>query len=207
MCREDWRQATFHDEVDREFFIQTLGEACERAGFVIQSHVLMSNHFHLLLETPTGNLVAGMQGFQTTYTARYNARHRQVGHLFQGRYKAMVIEEDEPDYGRIVSDYLHRNPARSGLVNEENPELKDYRWSSFPSFSRGRRLPAWLRGADVLTWHRWKVEKRKDREAYKNYLEDRAKECRENEGGENEDWKKLRRGWFLGGKDFRYKRN
>ncbi len=185
--------------------MQTLGEVCERAGFVIQSYVLMSNHYHLLLETPTGNLVAGMQWFQTTYTARYNARHRQVGHLFQGRYKAVVIEEAEPEYGRVVSDYIHLNPARVGLVNAANPRLKDYGWSSFPAFCRGGGLPEWLHGGEVLSWHHWKIEKRKDRASYEDYLEDRAKECRENEGEENEDWKKLRRGWFFGGEDFREK--
>ena len=148
MCRRDRREAIFQDELDREVFIQTLGQAYERAGFVIQSYVLVSKHYHLLLETPTGNLVAGMPWFQTTYTARYNARHRQVGHLFQRRCKAVVIEEDEPEYGRIVSYYIHLNPARAGLVNEENPELKDYRWSSFPSFCRGGRLPVWLGGAE-----------------------------------------------------------
>ena len=205
MCRGDRREAIFHNEVDREVIIQSLGEACERAGLVIQSYVLMKNNYHVLLETPTGNLVAEIQWFQTPCTARYSARHRKVGHLFQGRCKAVVLEEDEPEYGRIVSDYILLNPAWVGLVNEENPELKDYRWSSFPSFCRGGCLPPWLRGADVLTWHHWKIEKRKDREAYKNYLEDRAKECRENQGGENEDWKKSRRGWLFGGEDFRDK--
>ena len=149
--RGDRREAIFHDEADREVFIQSLGEACARAGFVSQSYGLMSNHYHFLLETPKGNLVAGMQWFQTTYTARYNAKHRQAGHLFQGRYKAVVIEEDEPEYGRVVSDYIHLNPARAGLVNEANPRLEDYRWSSFPAFCRGAssRVIAWC-GRAVL---------------------------------------------------------
>jgi len=205
MCRGDRREAIFHDEADREVFVQTLGEMCERAGFAIHSYVLMSNHYHLLMETPAGNLVAGMQWFQTTYTARYNARHRQAGHLFQGRYKAVIVEEEEAEYGRIVSDYIHLNPARAGLVNGEQPRLKDYRWSSFPGFCQGRRLPGWLRGAEVLAWHHWKIEKRRDREAYENYLQERAQECWEDAGRENEEWKQLRRGWFVGGENFRDK--
>lgn len=182
-----------------------MGEVCGRSGFVIQSYVLMSNHYHLLLETPDGNLVAGMQWFQTTYTARFNARHRQVGHVFQGRYKAVIIDEEKPEYGKIVSDYIHLNPARGGLVNAERPRLRDYRWSSFPAFCRGGSLPSWLRGGDVLGWHHWKIEKRKDREAYEDYLQSRTRECWGERSREDEDWKELRRGWFLGGEDFRDK--
>ena len=87
MCRGDHQEAIFKDDKDREMFLETLGEMCERSGIVIYSYVLMGNHYHLLVETPAGNLVAGMRWFQSTYTARYNARHRERGHLFQGRYK------------------------------------------------------------------------------------------------------------------------
>ena len=84
MCRGDRREAIFRGDPDREMFLKTLGESCERAGFVVHSYVLMSNHYHLLLETPAGNLVAGMRWFQSTYTARFNARERKGGHVFQG---------------------------------------------------------------------------------------------------------------------------
>ena len=117
MCRVDRREAIFLDDKDRESFLATLGELCERCGFVVHSYVLLSNHYHLLLETPAGNLVSGMKWFQGTYTARFNARHRLNGHLFAGRYKAVLVEREEPAYGRLVSDYIHLNPARARIVN------------------------------------------------------------------------------------------
>ncbi|MEO8350992.1 MAG: transposase [Chthoniobacteraceae bacterium] len=73
-------------------------------GALVHGYVLMSNHYHLLLETPEPNLVATMKWFQGTYTQRFNARHRVAGHLFQGRYKAAPIDAEQPDYFRRVSD-------------------------------------------------------------------------------------------------------
>ena len=103
----------------------TLAESCARAGFVVHSCALMSNHYHLLLlETPAGNLVAGMQWLQSTYTARFNARERTGGHVFQGRYKAVVIDSEEAEYGRTVSDYIHPSPARSGHSQRRESEVE-----------------------------------------------------------------------------------
>jgi putative transposase len=207
MCRGDRWEAIFKDNKDRRNFLETLGETCERSGFVIYSYVLMRNHYHLLLETPEANLVAGMGWFQSTYTARYNARHRERGHLFQGRYKAVPIEEGAGEYGRTVSDYIHLNPARAGIVNAEKPELKSYQWSSFPILCQGEKAPEWLKGEVVLGWHHWRFERARDRQGYENYLQRRAEECWEDEveGREDEVLKALRRGWYLGGEEFREK--
>jgi REP element-mobilizing transposase RayT len=136
VCRGDRREEIFQDDKDRELFLSTLGQVCERCGFIVHSYVLMRNHYHLLLETPAGNLVAGMKWFQGTYSVRFNTRHRLTGHLFAGRYKAVLVEREEPSYGRVVSDYIHLNPARAGLVNGENPRLGSFRWSSFPPVLR-----------------------------------------------------------------------
>ena len=92
MCRGDRRENIFEDDADRVRFLETLGQACRRTGWKIHVYVLMSNHYHWLLETPRPNLVAGMGWFQSCFTARYNRPHRKVGHLFQGRYKAMLVE-------------------------------------------------------------------------------------------------------------------
>ena len=205
MCRGDRREAIFRGDQDREMFLQTLGESCERAGLVVHSYVLMSNHYHLLLETPAGNLVAGMQWLQSTYTARFNARERKGGHVFQGRYKAVVIDSGESEYGRTVSDYIHLNPARAEIVNQENPRLKDYRWSSFPTICRGEGKTGWLQIDKVLSWHHWEWRRRKDRRAYEAYLQRRAKECWNKEAGTDSEFEELRRGWFLGGEEFREK--
>ncbi|MGI8603326.1 MAG: transposase, partial [Verrucomicrobiales bacterium] len=82
MARGDRREPIFHGDADRELFLRTLGEACERCGWRVHAWVLMSNHYHLLLETPRPNLVAGMSWLQNTFTIRFNRRHRLSGHLF-----------------------------------------------------------------------------------------------------------------------------
>ena len=99
MCRGDRRENIFEDDLDRARFLETLREVCRRTGWKIHAYVLMSNHYHWLLETPEANLVAGMRWFQSCYTARYNRRHRKAGHLFQGRYKAMLVE---PGQSRVA---------------------------------------------------------------------------------------------------------
>lgn len=96
--RGDRRAAIFRDDADRERFLTTLGEACARTGWRVHALVLMSNHYHLLLQTPQANLVAGMRWFQTTLTARFNRRHRLRGHFFQGRYKAVVVDHEKRGY-------------------------------------------------------------------------------------------------------------
>ncbi|MFV2044794.1 MAG: transposase, partial [Anaerolineales bacterium] len=122
MCRGDHREAIFADDADRECFIETLGQAGKRAGWRIHAYVLMGNHYHLLVETPQANLVRGMTWFQTTYTVRYNARHKTSGHLYGGRYKAVLIEAadgggaEKADYFSTLLDYIHLNPVRAGLV-------------------------------------------------------------------------------------------
>ena len=97
MCRGNGGQAIFADDLDRGMFLDVLDEVCERCGWRIHAYVLMGNHYHVLLETPEPNLVAGMKWLQGTYTQRYNARHRRWGHLFQGRYKALPVHAEEVD--------------------------------------------------------------------------------------------------------------
>ena len=93
MCRGNHGQRIFKSQSDADLFIKTLGEACARNQVVVHAWCLMGNHYHLLLETPQGNLVGTMKWFQGTVTQRYNARHKLWGHLFQGRYKAKVIDD------------------------------------------------------------------------------------------------------------------
>ncbi len=92
MSRGDHREAIFRDAEDRKRFLATLGEACRKTGWQVHALCLLSNHFHLVLETPRGNLAAGMKWFLGTYTARFNRRHKLFGHLFSGRYKALIVQ-------------------------------------------------------------------------------------------------------------------
>src|SRR5882672_10347719 len=100
----------------------------------------MSNHYHLLVETPQANRVAGMKWLQGAYTQRYNRRHQLQGHLFQGRYKAVVVDGQEEPYLQVVSTYIHLNPARAKLIRIGKERLKAYLWSSYPLYLRGRVL-------------------------------------------------------------------
>ena len=134
MCRGDRREAIFADDHDRQTFLRTLAEVVGKTGWRLHAYVLMSNHYHLLLETPEPNLVRGMTWFQTTYTTRYNARHRTSGHLFGGRYKAVVIDLEVPRYFAAVLTYIHLNPVRAGLA-KVGAGLLDYSWSSLPGLS------------------------------------------------------------------------
>jgi REP element-mobilizing transposase RayT len=92
MNRGDRREPIFHDDFDRKRFVTTLGEACVKTGWQVHAYCLINNHFHLVVETPDANLVAGMRWFLSTQTARFNRRHKLFGHLFSGRYKSLIVE-------------------------------------------------------------------------------------------------------------------
>ncbi len=200
MARGNHGQPIFKDAKDRERFMETLAEACQKTGWRIYAYVLMSNHYHLLLQTPEPNLVAGMKWLQGTYTQRYNGRHKVFGHLFQGRYKALIMDPQEANYVQFVSTYIHLNPVRAGLVPAGRNKLRNYRWSSYPLYL-ARRCPEWLSRAEVLGSLGLDVEKRR---GYEAYMEGRVLEWRNPERREDleEQWKVLRRGWYLGEQSF-----
>ena len=107
MARGNQGQAIFRSDGDRRMFLDTLDEGCGKAGWRVHAYVLMGNHYHLLLETPEGNLVAGMKWLQGTYTQRFNSQHEVFGHLFQGRYKAVLVDGGSAEYFRVASTYIH----------------------------------------------------------------------------------------------------
>src|SRR5205809_5141004 len=100
----------------------------------------MPNHFHLVLETPQPNLVAGMKWFLGTYTGRFNRKHKLDGHLFGGRYKALIVDRSGNGYLRTVCDYVHLNPVRAKRLSQQQ-KLRAYRWSSYAEYLKrpGRR--------------------------------------------------------------------
>jgi REP element-mobilizing transposase RayT len=122
-----------------------LAKCCGKTGWEVHALCLMGNHFHLVVETPQGNLVAGMKWLLGTYTGRFNRRHKLFGHLFSGRYKALIVDSSGNGYLKTVCDYVHLNPARAKLLRPEQP-LRAYRWSSWPEYLKrpGKRWP-WLR--------------------------------------------------------------
>ena len=205
MARGNQGRAIFKDDRDRQRFLDTLGEACDKTGWRIHAWVLMGNHYHLLAETPEANLVVGMKWLQGTYTQRYNGRHKVFGHLFQGRYKAVPVEAANVGYLEAVSTYIHLNPARAGLIEIGKEKLKRYRWSSYPWYlSLPGRGPAWLERRRVMGALRLKPE---DRRGYEIYLEGRVLELGLKSGRAELEgqWKALRRGWYVGGDRFAVK--
>jgi REP-associated tyrosine transposase len=197
MNRGDRRDPIFADDQDREQFLSTLTEACQKTAWQVHAYCLMSNHFHLVVETPQPNLVTGMKWLLGTYTSRYNRRHKEFGHLFSGRYKALVVEGSGNGYLKTVCDYVHLNPARAELLKPLAP-LSAFRWSSYPEYLRApSRRPAWLRVDRLLG--EWGIPK--DSVAGRKVFAQRMEWRR----GENtvEPFKGVERGWCLGGEDFR----
>jgi putative transposase len=200
MARGNQGQVIFRDDKDRVRFLETLAEACEKTGWRVHAYVLMGNHYHLLLETPEANLVAGMKWLQGAYTQRFNGRHKIRGHLFQGRYKAVVVDGQDPNYLQVVSTYIHLNPARAGLVKAVKEALKRYRWSSYPWYL-SRHCPVWLCRAVVMASVRLEPN---ERSGYAAYINSRVMELGIKAGKAEleEKWKEVRRGWYLGGEKF-----
>jgi REP element-mobilizing transposase RayT len=197
MNRGDRREPIFKDDKDRMLFLETLGECCGKTGWEVQALCLMSNHFHLVVETPQGNLVAGMKWLLGTYTGRFNRRHKLFGHLFSGRYKALIVDSNGDGYLKTVCDYVHLNPARAKLLRPEQP-LRAYRWSSWPEYLKrpGKRWP-WLRVDRLLGENRIPLDSAAGRRQLEAVLEARRAE----ESGA--DYKRVRRGWCLGEEAFR----
>ncbi len=143
--RGNYRKDLFESVGAAEAFLRVLGEAVPRFGWKLHAYVLMRNHYHLALETPTPTLVQGMHWLQSTLATRFNRYRRESGHLFQGRYKSILIE-DPAALSRVV-DYIHLNPVRAEVVSAE--QVGNYRWSSLARFLKGGRLPG-LTAADWL---------------------------------------------------------
>ena len=203
MSRGNRQEPIFLADRDHEVFLDTLGEACDRCGWRVHAFALMGNHYHLLLETPEANLVDGMRRLQGTYTKRFNARHRQWGHLLQGRYKALVVDP-EGDYFSTVASYIHLNPARAKCFDLEEGRLADYAWSSFPLYLRPSKRAEWLDAERVLGTLGF-ADNRSGRTGYRLYMQKRVVEiaCSSKPWEVDERWAKIRRGWAFGGDDFR----
>jgi len=112
MNRGDRRESIFSGDPDRLLFLETLGEACAKTDWQVHAWCLMENHFHLVVETPRANLVAGMKWLLGVYTNRFNHRQKEFGHVFSGRYKALLVEGSGNGYLKAVCDYVHLSGPR-----------------------------------------------------------------------------------------------
>jgi REP element-mobilizing transposase RayT len=197
MNRGDRREPIFKDDADRKRFLETLGEACAKTGWQVHAFCLMPNHFHLVVETPQANLVAGMKWFLGTYTSRFNRRHKLFGHLFSGRYKALVVDGSGNGYLRTVCDYVHLNPVRARLLTAEQA-LGDYPWSSYPAYLQApAKRPVWLRVDRLLGELGINRDDVGGRRRFAEAMEERRRR------DQPDEWKAVRRGWFLGAAELR----
>jgi len=196
MSRGDRREEIFYDDLDRKSFLQTLGLTCQKTGWQVHAYCLMSNHFHLVLETPRANLVDGMKWLLGTYTMRFNRRHKLNGHLFAGRYKSLLVDGRALGYLRTVCDYVHLNPVRAKLLGK-GERLQRYRWSSYPSYLRGKKKrEPWLRCDRLFGEHGLMKESRRSRLEFGRRMEQRR--VQPNDPSAHQ----IRRGWSFGAEDF-----
>jgi len=197
MNRGDHREPICQDDDDRREFLRTLAETCLKTTWAVHAWCLMANHFHLVIETPHGNLVAGMKWFLGNYTRRFNRRHKLFGHLFSGRYKALPVDGSGNGYLRTVCDYVHLNPARARCIAEDAP-LRSYEWSSFGEYLKPpAQRPAWLRVDRLLGELGIPRDSEAGRATFEQMLEARRQSELE------EEFKPLRRGWCVGSESFR----
>jgi REP element-mobilizing transposase RayT len=194
--RGNYRGGIFAEEGAQKAFEECLFEACERSGWVLHAFAIMRNHFHLALKTPEPNLVLGMQWLQATFAARFNRFRREQGHLFQGRYKALVIEDG--DAVAHVCDYIHLNPVRAGVVDVTG--LREYRYSSYWYLWRPKDRPGFLHPELAVVQY---GDRSDDPAGWRAYEESLAWQAKEGPAGKNRSYVNLSRGWALGSDEFK----
>lgn len=163
MSRGNEKQAIYRSCRDRMKFLGYLESASNRYGAIIHSYCLMDNHYHLMIETPGGNLAQIMRHINGAYTSYFNAKHTRVGHLFQGRYRSILVDVDE--YCLTLSRYIHMNPVKEGLSSKP----LEYEWSSYRYFLNEQISEKWLNTSFLLALV---GDGNRVREQYQRYVEE-----------------------------------
>lgn len=170
--RGNERKSIFLDDADRFKFFEILKNYHDRYNILIHSFVLMNNHYHFILETPKGNLLKVMHGINGGYTGYFNRKYKRSGHLFQGRYKGILVEKDA--YLQQLSKYVHLNPVRAKIV--ERPE--QFRWSSYTAYIGKEKEDKWVEYSWILS----NFGKNRDaaKRKYREYVEESLNKDLEN---------------------------
>ena len=184
--RGDRREVIYRDDQDRTDWLRVLGEVCSRFNWRCHVYCEMTNHYHFVVETPDANLSKGMRQLNGVYTQASNRRHGLVGHLFQGRFKAILVERDA--YLLELARYVVLNPVRAGMV----PEAGDWPWSSYRSMVGQDSAPAWLETDWVLG--QFSQERSLAQVGYAAFIRQGI--------GQPSIWEGLRHQIFLGGEAF-----
>jgi putative transposase len=185
-ARGDRREAVYEDDEDRVLFLDWLGVVAGEFNWVCHAYCLMGNHYHLVIETPDGNLSKGMRQLNGVYTQISNRRHRRGGHLFQGRYKAILVDADS--YLLELTRYVVLNPVRAGMVAEPG----GWPWSSYLATTGAADAPEWLATDGLLAQFG-----QRRAAAVKRYIKFVADGV-----GAEPIWQHLNRQVFLGSDDF-----
>ncbi len=183
-ARGNARADIFVDDEDRRLFLELLGKEIAQQGWRCYAYCLMGNHYHLLIETPTPNLVAGVRRLNGVYTQAFNRRHGRVGHVLQGRYKSILV--DKESYGLELCRYIVLNPVRARMV--KRPE--QWAWSSYRATVGQVAAPAWL-DAD---WVLGQLGGRDPARAYERFVSEGI--------GRASPWGELKGQIWLGGEAF-----
>jgi putative transposase len=183
--RGNERKAIYVDDTDFELFLTLLGKVCEQYNWVVHAYCLMTNHYHLLVETPDANLSKGMRQLNGTFTQAINRKHQRVGHLFQGRYKAILVDKDA--YLLELSRYIVLNPIRANMVQA----LNDWPWSNWYAVMGLAASPSWLATDALLSL--FAKQRKTAREKYAAFVQ---------QGKGEPVWDKLSNQIFLGNDDF-----
>ena len=179
--RGNAQEAIFHEDRDRARFLKILGDVVARYGWICHSYCLMTNHYHLLIETPEANLSRGMHLLNGVYTQWFNHQHRRVGHLLQGRFKAIVVEKES--HLLELARYIVLNPVRAKMVRSE----WDWPWSSYRAMSGQTNVPGFLMVDWVLS--QFDPDRARAVRAYRRFVQ---------QGRGIDVWRDLRAGAFLG---------
>jgi REP element-mobilizing transposase RayT len=165
--RGDRREAIYEDDVDRTSFLGVFASVIEQFNWTCYAYCLMSNHYHLLVQTPDGNLSKGMRQLNGVYTQTYNRRHHITGHLFQGRYKSILVDED--NYLLELSRYIVLNPVKAGMVKHPG----QWKWSSYRAMTGEAPVPDWL-SSDYLLFQ-FSVQRKTAIRKYREFVQEGLK--------------------------------
>ena len=176
----------FLNDDDRRLFLAILGEVIKKYRWLCYGYCLMGNHYHLLIETPDGNLSVGMRQLGGVYTQKFNREHDRIGHLFQGRYKSILVERES--YLLELCRYIVLNPVRAGLVADPG----HYAWSSYRAIAGHAPQPPWLQVMWVLEQFAGNLAE--TRRHYQEFVLAGIKK--------DAPWQELRNQCFLGGASF-----
>ncbi len=184
--RGDGREDIYLDDEDRRIYLEVLRDVCERFNWVVHAYCLMTNHYHLLIETPDSNLSMGMRQLNGVYTQRFNRKNNRVGHVFQGRYKAIIVQKES--YLLELARYVVLNPVRAQMVRS----ARDWSWSSYRATAGLIKADKWLTVNWILSsFSRKKIEAIK---LYRTFVSEGRSQL--------EPWRELKNQIYLGDERF-----